>query len=352
MNHGLTIVIPCLNEKATIANAILVARKAGKKYLKKNFQIIVVDNGSTDGTFALVKKIKGIQLIQVPVRGYGAALHSGIIAAKYPYVLFADADLSYDFLDLNKFLPFINQRYDLVLGSRYEGVIAYNAMPFTHRYFGTPLLTALIRSIYGIDTTDCNSGMRMVKKAFYRKLHITNSGMEWASELLIKTALAHGSYTEVPITFCRDKRNRRPHLKSWEDGWRHLKVIILLKPSMLLAIALLLILLGLSIVKTSLFTTIALFLFAEFFILSFLATKILEGAIEHESNWVTKLLNRLPLVAIAVFGTAAGLVQLFIISDEHLFTKYIFLYQSVMFDLWLFFIETVKTHIVNRLPKQ
>lgn len=352
MMAGLSIVIPCLNEKATIARAIHLAKKAGRSNLKKKFEVVVVDNGSTDGTISILKKIKGIRLIQVSIRGYGAALHSGIHYAKYPYVLFADADLSYDFSQMNAFIPFISQKCDLVLGSRYEGSIAFNAMPITHRYFGTPILTSLIRLIYGINTTDCNSGMRMVKKSFYQSLHITNSGMEWASELLIKTGLEKGKYAEVPITFYKDKRKKHSHLNSWEDGWRHLKVIILLKPSMLLAIALLLILIGLSVVKTSLFTTIALFLFAEFFIFSFLATKLLEGAIEHESNWVTKVLNRLPLVAIAVFGTAAGLTQLFIISDEHLFTKYILLYQSVMFDLWLFFVETIKTHIVNRLPKQ
>lgn len=348
----LSVVIPCLNEVSTIEKAVLYATQAARHYCKEDFEIIVADNGSTDGTLERLKKIKNIRLIHVPIKGYGAALHYGILSAKYPNVLFADADLSYDFLDLTKFIPYINKGYDLVLGSRITGKIEKGAMPFLHRYIGTPILTFLIRIIYGIRTTDCNSGMRLIKKSFYQKLKMKNSGMEWASELLIKTVLHDGKYTEVPITFHKDKRKRKPHLKRWEDGWRHLKVIILLKPFTLLLAAILLGFAGIIFIPFSLFTTIALFLLAEFIFLSFLAARKLEAFIEKKSNFASEMLERIPLVLIATLLTIFGFLQLFIISDNHLFTKYILLFQPIMFDLWVFFIETIKTHLVYPLTEK
>ncbi|MCJ7740481.1 glycosyltransferase family 2 protein [Candidatus Microgenomates bacterium] len=176
----LSIVIPCLNEEVTIKRAVQTAYLSAKQLLKNNFEIIVADNGSTDGSLQKLSKIKHIRLIHVLVKGYGAALHFGILSAKYPYALFADADLSYDFSETGKFLPKIDKNFDLILGSRIQGNIEKGAMPFLHRFLGTPVLTFLIRLIYGIKTTDCNSGMRAVKRSFYRQLHMKNSGMEWA----------------------------------------------------------------------------------------------------------------------------------------------------------------------------
>lgn len=346
----ITILIPCLNEKNTIGKAIGIARQAAGKYFKKGFEIIVADNGSTDGSLEYLKRRKDVKLVRVPIRGYGAALHYGIIVAKYDYVLFADADLSYDFGEIERFIPYISRGYDLIVGSRFKGKIEKGTMPFLHRYIGTPILTFLIRRIYKINTSDCNSGMRAIKKAFYEKLQMKNSGMEWASELLIKTALKNGRYAEVPITFYKDQRKGRPHLRRWEDGWRHLKVIILLRPSLLLLPAFFLFILGILFIPISLFTTIAIFLFAEFLILSYLAAVKLQTVILHSSNKISMLLDKLPLLLLGVVVTIFGLLQLFIISDDHLFTKYILFYQAVMFDLWLFFIETIKTHLVNPLP--
>lgn len=345
----ISILIPCLNEVNTISQVIKSAQEAGKKYLN-SFEIIVADNGSSDGTLAKISPMRNIKLIKVPVKGYGAALHWGILSSKYPYIIFADADLSYDFDEIGKFIPHVSKNYDLVLGSRMKGQIKKGAMPLTHRYLGTPILTFFIRNIYKINTSDCNSGMRLVKKSFYEKLQMKNSGMEWASELLIKTALKKGKYAEVPITFRRDQRKRKPHLRRWEDGWRHLKVIVLLKPSLLLIPALLLFILGILFIPTSLFTTIAVFLFTEFLVLSYLVAVKLQTVILHSSNKISILLDKLPLLLLGLAATVFGLLQLFIISDEHLFTKYILFYQSVMFDLWLFFMETIKTHLVNPLP--
>lgn len=347
----LSIVIPCLNEETTIKKAVQTAYLSARRLLKRNFEIVVADNGSTDRSLQILSKIKYIKLVRVPVKGYGAALHYGILSAKYPFALFADADLSYDFGETGKFLPEINENYDLILGSRIEGNIERGAMPFLHRFLGTPILTFLIRMIYGIKTTDCNSGMRVVKRSFYRQLHMKNSGMEWASELLIKTALNGGKYAEVPINFHKDKRGKSAHLKRWEDGWRHLKVVILLKPVSLLFIAFLFMLIGVVFFKTSLFTILAMGLLSEFLVFSYLAANKLETAIERKTNKVNELLEKTPIVLLAIMMSSVGLILLFLISDYHLFTKYILLFQIVIFDLWVFFIETIKTHLINTLPE-
>jgi glycosyltransferase involved in cell wall biosynthesis len=214
-----SLVIPCLNEAQTLRECILDAKKYGNKFFRNAYEILVSDNGSTDGSLKIAKK-EGIRIIKVPVRGYGAALHWGILNSKSTYSLIADADLSYPFSNLKMFKKMIIKKPDLVLGSRLKGKIEKGAMPFLHRYFGTPVLTALIRIIYGIKTTDCNSGMRLIKNNFYKNLNMRNSGMEWASELLLKTALKKGKYLEVKIDFKKDKRVRRPHLDTWADGWR------------------------------------------------------------------------------------------------------------------------------------
>ena len=348
---SISLLIPCLNEKKTITKAIDQIYYEGKKYFPE-FEVIVADNGSTDGTLEKLIKIqtKGFKLINIPIKGYGAALHYGILSAKYPWVLFADADLSYNFNNIKKFLPFIDSKYDLVLGSRLRGKITRGAMPSINRYFGTPILTMLIRVIYGIKTSDCNSGMRLIKKGFYKKLGMKNRGMEWASELLIKTAIHKGKYAEVPITFSKDQRGKTPHLNRWTDGWRHLKAIILLKPSLLLFSSMGFFILGILEIPNSIFNFLALSLISELFFFCFLATKKLEAAIEGAPNLVSSKLEKFPLVLAGIAITILGLVQLFLISDSHLFIKYFFLSQVILFDIWLFFVETIDTHIKNRLP--
>lgn len=345
-----SIVIPCLNETETIDQAIIQSQIAIKKYGTKRSEVIVCDNGSVDGSVNKIKKHSNAKLIHVPILGYGAALHYGILSSKNEWILFADADLSYDFRQVDKFLKKINRETDLILGSRFTGEIKNRAMPILHRYIGTPILTYIINVLYGVKTTDCNSGMRMIRKSYYRKLPMKNSGMEWASELLIKTAMYNGNYTEVPIVFKKDKRKKRPHLRSWEDGWRHLKVIVLLKPIILIYISIAIIAIGLAFINKSLFTTIAFMLMAEFIFFSFLISKKLEAVINKKENSTSSIIDRLPLVIFAIGLTIFGVSQLFLIQDNHLFTKYIIFFQMIIFDLWLFFSETIKTHLKNPLP--
>lgn len=346
----LSFVIPCLNEFGTIEEAVIWAQEAGKKLVPGKFEVVVADNGSTDNSIERVRKQGIARLVSVPVRGYGAALHWGILKSKGRFVLYADADLSYDFGETEKFLKYLKKDYDLILGSRMRGKIDIGAMPFLNRYLGTPFLTTLIRLMYRIKTTDCNSGMRMVKKSFYQTLHMRNSGMEWASELLLKTALYRGRYAEVSINFHRDQRERSSHLLRWVDGWRHFKAIILLKPNSLAIPLLFFAILTGIFVKTSFGISFFFALLTGALFLSILAVKMLHYAIEGTQSRVLRLIQKLPIVPLAIFVTIFGFIQLFLISDRHLGTKLFIGSSVIIFDMWVFLLETIKTHLVNRLP--
>lgn len=351
MNQPLiSIIIPCLNEKETIAATIKDATLNGNLYFPRNYEIIVADNGSTDGTLKILNKIKSIRAIFVPVRGYGAALHWGILKSRGKYVLFADADLSYPLSNLKKFKPLISQSPDMVLGSRLGGSIQNGAMPWLHRYLGTPILTWLIRTIYQIPTTDCNSGMRLVKRRFYLKLNMHNSGMEWASELLLKTALVGGKYLEVTIRFLKDKRNRRPHLSTWSDGWRHFKTIVLLKPSCLYPPLFAMPIVGLLMITFSFAASFLLFLSTFVLLLSLLTLELLRAAIEKKHSTISTFLNKFALVPITMLATVFIGIFIYLVPDSHLGSK-LFLASliSVVF-MWIFLVETIKTHLINRLP--
>jgi glycosyltransferase involved in cell wall biosynthesis len=349
-NNTVSIVIPCLNEASTIEKAVLLARKALKSIKVGSPEIIVADNGSTDGSVQKTLRQNIARVVKVPVRGYGAALHWGIMNAKSKYVFFADADLSYNFMEIKKFLPFIHRDYDLVLGSRFEGRISEGAMPFLHRYFGTPILTFLIRIMYGIKTTDCNSGMRLVRKSFYKKLKMRNSGMEWASELLCKTAIAGGKYGEVPIRFYKDKRGRKPHLLSWADGWRHWKAIFLIKPNYMFAPVIVCGFLAAYFVKRYFALTYFFSLLAGSIFLSVLAAKMLNYATGSTQSRIINIVNKMPIVVIAAFLSICSFIALFVIPDVHLGTKLGIASAVIIFDVWVFLMETIKTHLVNRLP--
>lgn len=346
----LSIVIPCLNEKDTIALAVKDAQKYANECFPGQSEVIVADNGSTDGTLQILKKTRSVKIVHVPVRGYGAALHWGISKAAGKYILFGDADLSYPFSNLRKFKPLLRQNPDLVLGSRLTGHIQKGAMPPLHRYLGTPVLTWIIRLLYRIPTTDCNSGMRLVKKQFYQQLNMRNSGMEWASELLLKTALKKGKYLEIPIRFLKDKRRHPPHLSTWSDGWRHLKSIILLKASSLFVFFFFFVFLAAVIYPISYSLASYSILLAFVTLLSYLALRFLEFAIERRHNSVSIILNsnRLVIWVAQLTIIIGGLILL--IPDSRLGTKLLLVSFNALLFIWVFLIETVKTHLVNRLP--
>lgn len=350
-NIKYTLLIPCLNEKDTILQAVNDAKKNCNRYLVKGYEIIVADNGSTDGSLDIIKKISGIKIINVPVKGYGAALHWGIMKAKGKYIIFADADLSYPFENIKSFTSKEKSNPDLVLGSRIKGKIEKGAMPLLHRYLGTPILTLLIRLLYKIPTTDCNSGMRMVKKNFYKKLNMRCSGMEWASELLLKTALHKGKYIEVPIIFKKDKRKYSSHLSTWSDGWRHLKSIVLLKPSCLYILFVIFsILAAVSYFNNSFGLT---FLFLDLIVVLFLSlivSNLLEAAINRKTTKLSTFLVEFKLVPmIILLSLFVGLMVLFI-PDAYLGAKLLLVSILGIIFMWIFLVETIKTHLINRLP--
>lgn len=349
-NPPITFLVPCLDEKKTILKVIDDMKKYGKKYFPKKFEIVIADNGSTDGTIGILKKTQGIRVVNVPIKGYGAALHWGIANSKGKYVVFADADLSYPFSNVGNFINTIKDEPDLVSGTRLKGLIQKGAMPFLHRYFGTPALTMLINILYKIDTSDCNCGMRMVKKSFYKRLNMKSSGMEWASELLLKTALRKGKFEEVPIKYMKDKRGKSPHLSTWADGWRQLKTIILLKPESLYLPLLIFFLLAIYFYPENFALT---FLFAELLVvlvLSLLTLNLLGATIEHRQTKVSKFLAEFKLVPLtAIASLLAGLLILSI-PESRLGTKLFFVSILGVLFMWIFLIETIKTHLVNRLP--
>lgn len=351
-NIKYTILIPCLNEQETISRVLIDAKENSNKYLNSKYEILVADNGSTDKTLNIIKKHKGVRFVNVPIRGYGAALHCGILSAYGDYIIFADADMSYPFSNLQYFVKTSSTNADLVLGSRFKGKIQKKSMPFLHRYFGTPILTLLINLIYKTKISDCNSGMRMIKKSFYKKLNMTSSGMEWASELLLKTSLKKGLYIEVPITFIKDKRIRSPHLNTWSDGWRHLKAIILLKPQSLYLILTIFALLAIIFYPINFALT---FLFADLFVvllLSLFVLDLLSSVINKEETKITKFLLKFKFVQItSVISIFVG-IFIILIPESRLGTKLFFVSILGIIFMWIFFIETIKTHLVNKLPDE
>jgi glycosyltransferase involved in cell wall biosynthesis len=233
----LSVVIPCLNEATTIA-AVIQEALLGLEHSELTGEVVVADNGSTDGSQILATQA-GARVVNVPQRGYGAALHYGILSAWGKFVIIGDADLSYDFSLIYRFRDFVLEideahTMDVVLGSRFKGDIEPGAMPILNRYLGTPALNLAIFLFFGFETSDCNSGMRVMRTEFYRRLPMRAPGMEYATELIIKSMIFKARYAEVPINLRRDQRGRRPHMRPWRDGWRNLKNIVLLSPTRLI----------------------------------------------------------------------------------------------------------------------
>lgn len=222
-NIELTILMPCLNEETTLPVCI----KKAQEFIKKenlNAEILIADNGSTDKSVKIAKEL-GINVVNVKEKGYGNALRHGTLAAKGKYVIMADSDDSYNFLEIKPFLDKLREGYDFVIGNRLKGKIEKNAMPFTHRYIGTPILSFLIRKKYKVKIYDVNCGLRGYCNKKVIDLNCKSTGMEYASEMIIKAQEAHLKIVEIPINFYKDGRDREPHLNAIGDGIRHLKVI-------------------------------------------------------------------------------------------------------------------------------
>jgi glycosyltransferase involved in cell wall biosynthesis len=229
-SSGVSLVFPCLNEEKTLITIIPEAHKILLS-ISHEYEIIIADNSSTDNSVNIAKEL-GAKVINVKRRGYGSTLHSGILAAKYEHVIFADSDCSYPVKEVPKLIePLRLQKADFVLGSRLDGKIDKGAMPYLNRHLGTPFLSFLIRTLLRLPVSDCNSGMRAFNRNIYKSLDMKCPGMEYASEMLIKIAKNNIKYIEVPIHFQKDQRDRKPHLKRWRDGWRHLRFIIGHSPS-------------------------------------------------------------------------------------------------------------------------
>ena len=225
---ALSVVLPCLNEAETLEVCVRKAMEAIAR-LGVSGEVIVADNGSTDGSQGIARRL-GARVVDIPVRGYGAALQGGIEAARGEYVIMADADDSYDLTGLEPFLSKLRDGYDLVMGNRFAGGIAPGAMPPLHRYLGNPVLTTLGRIFFKSPIRDFHCGMRGFRRDAILGLELRTTGMEFASEMIAKAALRGLRVTEVPTTLARDGRSRPPHLQSWRDGWRHLRFLLLYSP--------------------------------------------------------------------------------------------------------------------------
>ena len=229
-NHPikLSIVIPCLNEAETLA---LVINKAASSIIKLNIagEIIVADNGSTDGSQLIAIRL-GAKVVDVPIRGYGAAILEGIKAANGKYIIMADADDSYALDNIGPFLIKLEEGFDLVVGNRFKGGIEKGSMPWLHRFIGNPILSWLGRLFYKIPIWDFHCGMRGFNRKSILTLKLMSTGMEFASEMIVKASLNSLSITEVPTTLKKDGRSRPPHLRTWRDGWRHLIFLLAASP--------------------------------------------------------------------------------------------------------------------------
>ncbi len=226
--YELTILMPCLNEAATVAACVDAAQSA-LRGLGVAGEVIVADNGSTDGSRELAAA-HGARVVPVSERGYGAALLAGIEAARGRYVVMGDADLSYDFGETGRYLERLRAGDDLVMGNRFAGAIEPGAMRPLHRYLGNPVLSALGRLFFGSPVGDFHSGMRGFRREAMLGLHLRTTGMEFASEMIVRASLARLRIGEVPTTLRPDRRGRPPHLRTWRDGWRHLRFLLLYSP--------------------------------------------------------------------------------------------------------------------------
>jgi glycosyltransferase involved in cell wall biosynthesis len=224
----LSIVMPCLNEVETLATCIHKAQEAIAKD-GLSAEIIVADNGSTDGSQMVAREL-GVRVVDVKRKGYGSALIGGIDAAHGEFVIMGDADDSYDFRAIGPLLAKLREGYDLVMGNRFAGGIQAGAMVWSHRWLGNPALTFISRVFFHTPVGDMHCGLRGFRKDAFTRLRLRATGMEFASEMVIKASLRRMKIAEVPVTLSPDGRSRPPHLRTWRDGWRHLRFMLLFSP--------------------------------------------------------------------------------------------------------------------------
>ena len=224
----LSVVMPCLNESRTLATCIQKAF-ATIESLGLRGEVIVADNGSTDGSQALAESL-GARVVPIAARGYGSALRGGIAASRGRFVIMGDSDDSYDFTQLGDFVSKLNEGYDLVMGNRFHGEIRPGAMPFLHRFLGNPVLSWLGRLFFGCPVGDFQCGLRGFRKDSVDKLELQTTGMEFSTEMVVKATLFKLRIIEIPTTLSPDGRDRPPHLRTWRDGWRYLRFLLLYSP--------------------------------------------------------------------------------------------------------------------------
>jgi glycosyltransferase involved in cell wall biosynthesis len=230
----LTILMPCLNEAETLEICINKAIKSLKEN-NINGEVLIADNGSTDGSKEIAIK-NGARVIDVPTKGYGSALIEGTKQALGKFIIMGDSDDSYDFSNIMPFVDKLREGYDLVMGNRFKGGIEKGAMPWSHKYIGTPVISFIGRLFYKSKIGDFNCGMRGYRKQAILDLDLKCTGMEYASEMIVEASLNDLKIAEIPTTLKKDGRNRPPHLKSFSDGWRHLKFLLMYSPTWLFLI--------------------------------------------------------------------------------------------------------------------
>ena len=231
MSVELTIVMPCLNEAETLGQCITKARS----FLDRSGisgEIVIGDNGSTDGSIEIARR-GGARVVNIPIRGYGAALYGAVSSANGRYCVMADSDDSYNFSKLDAFVRELRAGADLVMGNRFLGGIEPGAMPWKNRYIGNPILSGIGRLLFRAPTRDFHCGLRAFSRDAFLRMDLRTTGMEFASEMVIKAKLMGMKIVEVPVTLSRDGRSRQPHLRPYRDGWRHLRFMLLFSPDWL-----------------------------------------------------------------------------------------------------------------------
>lgn len=226
----LSIVIPAFNEERVIGICVKKAKEAFQRH-RIDGEVVVADNNSTDQTSRIAETC-GARVILAPKQGYGSSCIAGLEAARGQYLIMGDADDSYNFSEIMPFLERLREGREFVIGNRFRGKIEKGAMPFLHRHLGTPVLSSIVNLFFRTKFGDINCGMRGMTKSAFERMKLRALGMEFATEMVIKAALIKLKIDEVPCNLYKDKRNRAPHLKTWTDGWRHLRFILLFKPQL------------------------------------------------------------------------------------------------------------------------